>query len=164
MWWLWPNPSIGNCKAREGLSSYASLELRVADLSLKMRLIRNIMIFTFSRCLHSKGNKELGLTHREFELLYHQSMSVKMTREHLLETVGLWLLWWCSTGGRFVVCAVTRTQPDVQNISDPPWCRILYEKQWFDQLKQFVMSSNSCLCSDYGWVYHCGSLAFARKP
>ena len=36
-----------------------------------------------------KGNKELDLTHREFELLYHLSTHVGqvMTREHLLETV-----------------------------------------------------------------------------
>ena len=36
-----------------------------------------------------KGNKELDLTHREFELLYHLATHVGqvMTREHLLETV-----------------------------------------------------------------------------
>ena len=39
--------------------------------------------------LVQKGNKELDLTHREFELLYHLSTHVGqvMTREHLLETV-----------------------------------------------------------------------------
>ena len=39
--------------------------------------------------LVQKGNKELALTHREFELLYHLATHVGqvMTREHLLETV-----------------------------------------------------------------------------
>ena len=39
--------------------------------------------------LVQKGNKELDLTHREFELLYHLATHVGqvMTREHLLETV-----------------------------------------------------------------------------
>ena len=39
--------------------------------------------------LVQKGNKELDLTHREFELLYHLSTHVGqvMTRDHLLETV-----------------------------------------------------------------------------
>ena len=69
-----------------------------------------------------KGNKELDLTHREFELLYHLATHVGqvMTREHLLETV-----WGYDYFGDVRTVDVTvrrlreksRTHRDVQNIS-----------------------------------------------
>ena len=82
-----------------------------------------------------KGNKELDLTHREFELLYHLATHVGqvMTREHLLETV-----WGYDYFGDVRTVDVTvrrlreknRGQPGTSRIYlDPPWCRILYEKQ-----------------------------------
>ena len=97
--------------------------------------------------LVQKGNKELDLTHREFELLYHLATHVGqvMTREHLLETV-----WGYDYFGDVRTVDVTvrrlreksRTHRDVQNISWPAVVLDIIWETMIDQLKQFVMSSN----------------------
>lgn len=97
--------------------------------------------------LVQKGNKELDLTHREFELLYHLATHVGqvMTREHLLETV-----WGYDYFGDVRTVDVTvrrlreksRTHRDVQNISWPVVVLDIIWETMIDQLKQFVMSSN----------------------
>ena len=80
--------------------------------------------------LVQKANKELDLTHREFELLYHLATHVGqvMTREHLLETV-----WGYDYFGDVRTVDVTVRRLRETGASriylDPPWCRILYEKQ-----------------------------------
>ena len=70
--------NIPNYKWEERLENDADTEIVIGDL--------HILPDAF---LVQKGNKELDLTHREFELLYHLATHVGqvMTREHLLETV-----------------------------------------------------------------------------
>ena len=70
--------NIPNYKWEERLENDADTEIVIGDL--------HILPDAF---LVQKANKELDLTHREFELLYHLATHVGqvMTREHLLETV-----------------------------------------------------------------------------
>ncbi|EGU67571.1 response regulator receiver domain protein [Streptococcus australis ATCC 700641] len=85
--------------------------------------------------LAQKKGKELELTHREFELLYHLATHVGqvMTREHLLETV-----WGYDYFGdvRTVDVTIRRLREKNRRYSRPsgvyfnaPRCRLLYEKQ-----------------------------------
>ena len=97
--------------------------------------------------LVQKANKELDLTHREFELLYHLATHVGqvMTREHLLETV-----WGYDYFGDVRTVDVTvrrlreksRTHRGVQNISWPAVVSDIIWETMIDLIKQFVMSSN----------------------
>ena len=119
--------------------------------------------------LVQKGNKELDLTHREFELLYHLATHVGqvMTREHLLETV-----WGYDYFGdvRTVDVTVRRLREKIEDTPGRPEY-ILTRRGVGYYMRSNDLSTKTicnvvelCLCSDYGWVYHCGSLAFARKP
>ena len=97
--------------------------------------------------LVQKGNKELDLTHREFELLYHLATHVGqvMTREHLLETV-----WGYDYFGdvRTVDVTVRRLREKIEDTPGRPEYILTrrgvgyYMRTMIDQLKQFVMSSN----------------------
>ena len=132
---MWPNPSlIGNARVKALLrrSEFA------ADPQLENEADTEIVsgdLHPSRRFLGSKGQQRMDLTHREFELLYHLATHVGqvMTREHLLETV-----WGYDYFGdvRTVDVTVRRlrekieTHRGVRIYLDPPWCRILYEKQW----------------------------------
>ena len=68
--------------------SNRELQARVKALLRRSEFAADLHILP-DAFLVQKGNKELDLTHREFELLYHLATHVGqvMTREHLLETV-----------------------------------------------------------------------------
>ncbi len=162
---MWPN-TFSNPGVQRVAGCCVSWELRLILVWLDTEL--SLAIFTFFQTYwFEKSNKNLkGLTHREdLVTLSPDPCPVKWRRGiYLLEAVWeLWLLWWCSDGGRVTVrrlpWKIRGLTWDVQNISyEPPWCWILYSS-CVDQLKQFVMSSNFVFCADCSWVYHlCGAL------
>ena len=141
------------------------------SLSLKMRLIMklSLVIFTFFQMPSwFKRQQRIGLDPSRIWIALSpcDPCRSRMTREHLLETV-----WGYDYFGdvRTVDVTVRRLRENRGHTGtsriylDPPWVSDIIWETMIDQLKQFCNVVELCLCSDYGWVYHCGSLALLEN-